>query len=214
MGDITLYAQWIESTNCTVTFVYGDATFDGTNYINSGIPLFSSDNIHRDFEVRSTISDFTVNPGQDNNRNALICNQNEVKDPYPGFALSYREDKDTDGGKAIKIQGNCTSTAQAMVLWGKTAGTIVFTRIDDKLLELLNELHEEAQSSKEFIEQLQQELVLFKKAGADMGIDLNAQITALKQENEQLKKELDQFYLLIGRGDWSGLVDLIKGDVE
>ena len=87
-------------------------------------------------------------------------------------------------------------------------------RIDDKLLELLNELHEEAQSSKEFIEQLQQELVLFKKAGADMGIDLNAQITALKQENEQLKKELDQFYLLIGRGDWSGLVDLIKGDVE
>ena len=48
----------------------------------------------------------------------------------------------------------------------------------------LNELHEENQSSKEFIEQLQQELVLFKKAGADMGIDLNAQITALKQENE------------------------------
>lgn len=31
-------------------------------------------------------------------------------------------------------------------------------------------------------------------------------------ENEQLKKELDQFYLLIGRGDWSGLVDLIKGE--
>lgn len=133
LGDITLYAQWIESTNCTVTFVYGDETFDGTNYINSGIPLFSSDNIHRDFEVRSTISNFTVNPGQDTNRNALICNQNEVKDPYPGFALSYREDKDTDGGKAIKIQGNCTSTAQAMFLWGKTSGTIVITRTDDKL---------------------------------------------------------------------------------
>ena len=58
----------------------------------------------------------------------------------------------------------------------------------------LNELHEENQSSKEFIEQLQQELVLFKKAGADMGIDLNAQITALKQENERLKRELQRIY--------------------
>ena len=39
-------------------------------------------------------------------------------------------------------------------------------------------------------------------------------LNAINEENEQLKKELDQFYLLIGRGDWSGLVDLIKGDVE
>ena len=39
-------------------------------------------------------------------------------------------------------------------------------------------------------------------------------ISDLENENEQLKKELDQFYLLIGRGDWSGLVDLIKDDVE
>ena len=63
-----------------------------------------------------------------------------------------------------------------------------------KVVELLNELHEENQSSKEFIEQLQQELVLFKKAGADMGIDLNAQITALKKENGQLKRELQRIY--------------------
>ena len=33
-------------------------------------------------------------------------------------------------------------------------------------------------------------------------------LSKLQKENEQLKKELDQFYLLIGRGDWSGLVDL------
>ena len=59
----------------------------------------------------------------------------------------------------------------------------------ESFVERLNELHEENQSSKEFIEQLQEELVLFKKAGANMGIDLNAQITALKQENEQLKKD-------------------------
>lgn len=61
------------------------------------------------------------------------------------------------------------------------------------LCELLNELHDENQSSKEFIEQLQEELVLFKEAGANMGIDLNAQITALKQENEKLKNKLKFF---------------------
>ena len=57
-------------------------------------------------------------------------------------------------------------------------------------VNVLNELHEENQSSKEFIEQLQEELVLFKEAGANMGIDLNAQIIALKQENEQLKQKI------------------------
>ena len=133
IGNTILYAQWVVSTDCTVTFVYGDEIFDGTNYINSGIPLFSSNNIHRDFEVKATISNFAVNAGQNQNRNVLICNQNEATSPYPGFAMSYREDKEIDGGKAIKIQGNCTSTAQAMVLWGKTAGTIVITRTDDEL---------------------------------------------------------------------------------
>ena len=39
-------------------------------------------------------------------------------------------------------------------------------------------------------------------------------LNSLHEENEQLKKELDQFYLLIGRGDWSGLVDLIRCDLE
>ena len=45
-------------------------------------------------------------------------------------------------------------------------------------------------------------------------VDVVDTLNSLKEENEQLKKELDQFYLLIGRGDWSGLVDLIKGDWE
>lgn len=34
-------------------------------------------------------------------------------------------------------------------------------------------------------------------------------LSKLQKENEQLKKELDQLYLFIGRGDWSGLVDSI-----
>ena len=67
--------------------------------------------------------------------------------------------------------------------------------------EFLNELHEEnehlKQSFKEVLKDL--EVTTFDKE-------------LLEKENERLKKELDQFYLLIGRGDWSGLVDLINGD--
>ena len=36
----------------------------------------------------------------------------------------------------------------------------------------------------------------------------------LHEENIQYKQELDNVYLLIGRGDWGGLVDLIKGDLN
>ena len=45
-------------------------------------------------------------------------------------------------------------------------------------------------------------------------ISLEDELNELYNENEQLKRELDQFYLLVGRGDWSGLVDLIKGDLK
>ena len=34
-------------------------------------------------------------------------------------------------------------------------------------------------------------------------------IKALTEENKKLKSELDNIYLLIGQGNWSGLVDLI-----
>ena len=33
-----------------------------------------------------------------------------------------------------------------------------------------------------------------------------------RKENQQLKQELDNIYLLIGRGDWNGLVDLLIDD--
>ena len=41
--------------------------------------------------------------------------------PYQGFALSYREG-------LFKIQGNSRTTAERMVEWGKTSGSIVFNR--------------------------------------------------------------------------------------
>ena len=46
--------------------------------------------------------------------------------PYQGFAFSYREAK-------MKIQGNSTATAQNIIEWGKSSGTIIFNRINNVL---------------------------------------------------------------------------------
>ena len=37
-------------------------------------------------------------------------------------------------------------------------------------------------------------------------------LNELHEENNELKRELDNIYLLIGKGDWSGLVDLLIND--
>lgn len=128
LEDITLYAQWTQSTNYTVTFDFGSENFTGTNYINTGIPLFNNVNIHRDFEVTATITSSTYKAGENELRNALICNQYEVDDPYQGFALQYR-----DNAHIIKVQANCISVKDAQVPWGKTSGSITFKRVGSNL---------------------------------------------------------------------------------
>ena len=76
IGDTTLYAQW-HTNDFNVTFCYGDESFVGTNYINTDIPLFNTDNIHRNFEVSLSISNFQYLSGQNQNRNVFLCNQYE-----------------------------------------------------------------------------------------------------------------------------------------
>ena len=69
---------------------------------------------------------------------------------------------------------------------------LCYTNDIETLVDKLNELNNENE-------------YLIKKRG-----NLATKNVILEDENDQLKKELDQFYLFIGRGDWSGLVNLIK----
>lgn len=39
-------------------------------------------------------------------------------------------------------------------------------------------------------------------------------LNELDEENKQFKRELDNIYLFIGRGDWSGLADYLMNDNE
>ena len=125
IGKIILYAQWKERTY-DVMFNYGSENFVGNNYINSDIELFSTNNIHKDFEVTTTISNFVFLPNQTSNRNTFITNHYEKTSPYQGFSFIYREG-------SIKAQGNSTQQGEKFIEWGQTSGTVDFKRIDNVL---------------------------------------------------------------------------------
>lgn len=118
-----------------VTYVYGTEKFGGTKVLNTGIPLFSTENVNRDFEISIDVSNFTPLSGQDTNRNVILCNQNESGEPYQGFAFQYRD-------KAIKIQVNGTKVPDVQKPWGKTSGRIVFTRTNNVLYQDGNLLYD------------------------------------------------------------------------
>ena len=112
-----------------VTYVFGDENFNGNNYINTAIPLFNSANKDRDFEISFTVSNFTyIDVADQTKRNVILCNQNELAEPYQGFAFQYR-----DG--AIRTQANSTKIANAQIAWGKTAGAVKFTRTNSVLYQ-------------------------------------------------------------------------------
>lgn len=118
---VDLYAKWGNS-DYWVTFVYGDETFTGKTdkkYIDSGIALFNQANIDRDFEVSVTVSDFEKEDNQD--RDLIISHQCETGEPFQGFSFGYR-----DG--SIKVQLKSSASTQNTYSWGKTAGTITFTK--------------------------------------------------------------------------------------
>ncbi len=120
---IDLYAKW-GAAEYWVTYVYGDESFKGDSYINSGIALFSQANIDRDAEVSCSVSNFTHGSAD---RDLIISHQCEDGAPYQGFSFGYRTDSDT--GSAIKVQITSRTMGQYIQPWGKTSGDITFKKL-------------------------------------------------------------------------------------
>lgn len=55
--------------------------FDGTNYVDTGIKLFSEENIGKNFEISFDITSIEGNQ----NSQATVINAMQEKSPYPGF---------------------------------------------------------------------------------------------------------------------------------
>jgi len=100
-GDTTLYAKW----NKIYFEKAGQTTCDGTNYIDTGIIMFSQLNADKDFIVRFTVDTYV---GYSGDRGTIFADMNEVGEPFPGvhfFATSntnYTMNINTLGNKQKK----------------------------------------------------------------------------------------------------------------
>ena len=65
----------------------GNVKFEGDNYLNTGLKLFSNDNINKNFDISFEISNLENNT----NLNTLINCMDESGSPWPGFVVRYSE---------------------------------------------------------------------------------------------------------------------------
>lgn len=117
---VTLYAEWIK-----IQYSHpGDAVFDGTSstFIDTGINLFSSENIDKDFEIRFTFKSvdsdvFSFTPTQPTLFNA----KDETNNKYPGLNIRFNGKIDTFyatyrwGGNTVNVPSSGISTRNAPI---------------------------------------------------------------------------------------------------
>ena len=120
-GDtVTLYAEWWK-----IQYSHpGDAVFDGTanTFINTGVNIFSSANINKDFEIRFTFKSvdsdiFSVSPTQPTMFNA----KDESNNKYPGLNIRFNGNINTMnptyrwGGSTTNVPQNGIPTNNAPI---------------------------------------------------------------------------------------------------
>ena len=81
IGDkLPLYAHWEEYEY----YHPGPIVFDGTNYVNTGVYLFSAENYKKDFEARVTINEIKSDSSA---ASVMLGNMDEKGVPYYGFLV-------------------------------------------------------------------------------------------------------------------------------
>lgn len=114
--DTHLYAKWNK-----VYFAQEETlTCDGTNYLDTGIQMFSELNADKDFIVRFTVDE---NNGYSapNDRGSIFVDMSEVGEPYPGVQF-YTDNKQTytmninTTGKKVKNSNTGYVTGQSIVI--------------------------------------------------------------------------------------------------
>lgn len=84
-----LQSSYTETKEENLYKLDGIINFDGTNYIDTGINLFSNENGNKDFDISFTLEEVKSNESQA----TLINAKNEADNTYPGFAYRYEAGK-------------------------------------------------------------------------------------------------------------------------
>ena len=102
-------------------------TFTGNNYINTGIYLFSEENIHRNFLISFDIEDVDES---NVNHNALMNSMDESGTPWPGCVVKYSVSGST---KTVKFESNSVSNSSGDKNIPSNVKNIRIMRINDLL---------------------------------------------------------------------------------
>lgn len=124
-GTITLYAIYEKQSYEHE----GEIEFNGDNFINTDIYLFSGKNINKDFEISFKITDYTNKNDQD----SLFSAMDESGKPWPG--LVFRFDKSNN----IEIDSNTTDSIKGNKKYNpKTVTDVILKRINGILYISIN----------------------------------------------------------------------------
>ena len=111
--------------NTTNTYTHKNSiTFDGTNYIDTGLKLFSPDNIDKDFEISFNVD----NIGENIDKATILNAMDESSSPWPGFVVR------TSGTDNIAFKANSTTENKIEKTYSKNSiHKIKIKRINSKL---------------------------------------------------------------------------------
>jgi len=121
-GTATLYAFYEKDSYSHS----GDMVFDGTNYVNAEMYLFSKRNIHRDFELSFYIKNIEGGRKQD----TIVGAIDETGSPWPGFVFRLG----STNANQLEIEANAVKGSEVTKRRGREIGIkVVIKRIDDVL---------------------------------------------------------------------------------
>jgi len=110
---------------------YDELVFDGNNYINTGIKLFSEENINKNFEIYFDIDE--ISPPPYNAQAAIINSMREVS-PYPGFVFRHRNNETEVEFNSPSISNKIYSLSNTNSVYIKRYNDVYYIQINGENL--------------------------------------------------------------------------------
>ena len=108
----------------------GSIEFNGQNYIDTGLKLFSADNKNKNFEIDFEISSLDEN----SDLNTILNSMEESSSPWPGFVVRF------SGSDNIIIKGNATKEIKKEDSFNKNSvNKVKIKRVGKKIYYIIND---------------------------------------------------------------------------
>lgn len=126
--DVTLYAKWKLEATYDEQFSYnGEYVFTGNNYIDTGVYLYTAENLHKNFIISFDIVDVA---SSNVNHSALMNSMNESGSPWSGHVVKV---SGNGSSKSLKFESNSNTSSTGDVYISNDVKNVRIIRIGDIL---------------------------------------------------------------------------------